>query len=159
MQLVVDASTFVAEVLRARGRQILAHPNLDLVVAGEAMSEAEHELRKRVAIFVERGHLDAASAEQLLEDALATIAAKITVIPRETYAARVEEARWRVPRDQRDIPTIALALTLGCGIWTADRDFFGCGVPVWTLSIKGTRSSAHPQSWRLGAHGERHARN
>jgi hypothetical protein len=21
---------------------------------------------------------------------------------------------------------------MDCGIWTADRDFFGCGLPVWT---------------------------
>ncbi len=28
-------------------------------------------------------------------------------------------------------PTVALALALDCGIWTNDRDFFGCGLPVW----------------------------
>jgi predicted nucleic acid-binding protein len=27
---------------------------------------------------------------------------------------------------------VALALTLDCGIWTADQDFFGCGLPVST---------------------------
>ncbi|MBI4495215.1 MAG: hypothetical protein HY690_20765 [Chloroflexi bacterium] len=72
MQRVVDASTFVAEILRARGRKLLARPDLDLAVAAEAMSETEHELRKRVALLVERGHLEAASAAQLLEEALAT---------------------------------------------------------------------------------------
>lgn len=24
------------------------------------------------------------------------------------------------------------ALALGCPIWTADQDFFGCGVATWT---------------------------
>ena len=37
-----------------------------------------------------------------------------------------------MPRDPKDVPTVALALTFACGIWTGDRDFFGCGVPVWT---------------------------
>jgi hypothetical protein len=32
----------------------------------------------------------------------------------------------------RTRPRVALALALECGIWTADRDFFGCGVAVWT---------------------------
>ena len=132
MQLVVDASTFVAEVLRARGRRLLARPDLDLVVAAEAMSETEHELRKRVAQLVERGHLEPAPAAQLFEEALATIAGKVTVIPHEVYAARLGEAWQRVPRDPRDAPTVALALTLDCGIWTGDYDFFGCGVSVWT---------------------------
>lgn len=56
MQLVIDASTLVAEALRARGRKLLAHSSLDLVVAAEAWSETQHELRKRVALLVERWH-------------------------------------------------------------------------------------------------------
>jgi predicted nucleic acid-binding protein len=35
-------------------------------------------------------------------------------------------------RDPGDAPTLALALTLDCGIWTSDHDFFGCGMPVWS---------------------------
>ena len=45
---------------------------------------------------------------------------------------RLEEARRRIPSDPRDAPTVAVGLTLDCGIWTGDRDFFGCGLPVWT---------------------------
>ncbi|MBI3977481.1 MAG: nucleotide-binding protein, PIN domain-containing protein [Chloroflexi bacterium] len=131
MRLVVDASTLVAEVLRARGRKLLAHSSLDLAVAADAWSETEHELSKRVALLVERGYLEPASAIQLLDEALATIAARVTLVASEIYADRLAEARQRVPRDPRDAPTIALALTLDCGIWTGDHDFFGCGLPVW----------------------------
>jgi len=60
------------------------------------------------------------------------IAARVTVVPPEVYAARLDAARRRIPRDPQDTPTVALALALDCGIWTADRDFFGCGLPVWT---------------------------
>ncbi len=132
MRLVVDASTLVAEILRARGRRLLAHPALDLVVAADAWSEAEHELRRRVALLAERGHLEEAVAAQLLDEALAAIVAGVAIAPPDFYADRMEEARRRIPRDPRDAPTVALALTLGCGIWTGDRDFFGCGLPVWT---------------------------
>jgi hypothetical protein len=59
MRLAVDASTLIAEVLRVRGRKLIAHPALELVVAADAWNETEHELRKRVALLVERGHLEA----------------------------------------------------------------------------------------------------
>ncbi len=131
MRLAVDASTMVAEVLRTRGRMLLAHPRLDLFIAADAWNETEHELRKRVALIVERGHLETAEAAQLLEDALTTITARVTFVPPTLYVDHLEGAEWRIPRDPRDVPTVALALTLDCGIWTADYDFFGCGLPVW----------------------------
>ncbi len=131
MRLVVDASTLVAEALRARGRQLLAHPDLDLLVAEAAWSETEHELRKRVALLVKHGHLAVAPATQLLDEVLATLSERITLVPREVYSDRLAEAQRRIPRDPSDAPTVALALTLECGIWTNDRDFFGCGLPVW----------------------------
>ena len=132
MRLAVDASTLVAEVLRARGRQLLEHPDLDLVLATETWEETEHELRKRTSLLAQRGSLSEARAAQLLAEALALIAARVTLVPPDLYVGRVAEAQRRVPRDPRDTPTVALALTLDCGIWTGDYDFFGCGLPVWT---------------------------
>lgn len=132
MRLVTDASSLVAEALRARGRALLANPALDLVVAADAWQETQYELRQRAALLAERGHLTANDARELLEAALEAASTATMVVPREVYADRLEEARRRIPRDARDAPTLALALTLDCGIWTADYDFFGCGVPVWT---------------------------
>jgi hypothetical protein len=42
VQLVADASVLVAEALRWRGRDLLEDPALELVIAVEAQSEAEH---------------------------------------------------------------------------------------------------------------------
>lgn len=131
MRLAVDASTLVAEALRVRGRQLLAHPSLDLGIAAEAWSETTHELRKRVALLVQFGHLPPAPAMELLEDALSVVAARVTLVPSDVYGRRLPEARRRIPRDPLDAPMVALALALDCGIWTGDHDFFGCGVPVW----------------------------
>jgi predicted nucleic acid-binding protein len=131
MRLVVDASALVAEVLRARGRELLTHPTLDLALAEETWGETEHELRKRVALLAERGIFPPLRATQILDEALATVAARVTVVSPDVYADRMEEARCRIPRDPHDAPVVALALALNCGIWTGDRDFFGCGVAVW----------------------------
>jgi hypothetical protein len=90
MRLVVDASIFVAEALRVRGRAMLTDPALDLFVP---------------------------------------------IVPSDVFAVHLAEAGWRIPRDPADTPVTALARALDCGIWTNDRDCFGCGLPVWTTDV------------------------
>jgi predicted nucleic acid-binding protein len=131
MRLAIDASSLVSEGLRARGRRLFAHPDLDLIVAADAWAETEHELRKRVALIVERRNLEATDANQIFDEVVTAITTYVTPVTGEVYIHNLDEAYRRIPRDQRDAPTVALALTLDCGIWTADYDFFGCGVPVW----------------------------
>jgi predicted nucleic acid-binding protein len=147
MRPAVDASTLIAEVLRARGRKLLEHADLDLVLATETWEETEHELRKRTILLAQRGSLSEAQAAQLLAEALAPIAARVTLVPPDLYVGQVAEAQRRILRDLRDAPTVALALTLDCGIWTGDYDFFGCGLPVWTtetLQLHLTHLAARP---------------
>jgi predicted nucleic acid-binding protein len=67
----------------------------------------------------------------------------VTPVTDEVYAPNLEEAYRRIPRDRRDAPTVALALTLDCGIWTADYDFFGCGVPIWVTHTLQAHLDAH----------------
>jgi predicted nucleic acid-binding protein len=132
LQLAVDASVVVGEALRARGRLLLQHPSLDLLIATETADEALHELPRRVRAAAARRPLTPAETTALLSEAAHAVATSLTVAAPRTYAARMEEAVARLPRDGADAPTLALALTLDCGIWTADRDFFGCGAPVWS---------------------------
>lgn len=131
MRLVVDASTLVAEVLRIRGRELLTHPALDLALAEETWGETEHELDKRVTLLAERGVFPPLRATQILDEVLATVAARVPRVSPDVYADQMEEARRRIPRDPHDATVVALALALNCSIWTGDRDFFGCGVAVW----------------------------
>jgi predicted nucleic acid-binding protein len=121
----------VAEALRARGRALIAHPRLEFYVTDDALEEAQYELRRRVAVLVRRGQLDDAEAADLLNDALSVINDWIGIVSRDLFAEHMAAARRRIPRDPSDAPSVALALALECGIWTADRDFFGCGVAVW----------------------------
>ena len=131
MRLAVDTSTLVAEALRSRGRRLLAHSALDLVAAEEAWSEAEHELARRVALVATRQQLSIEAGRELADEVLRLMRACVRVVSGDVCAPHMVEATERMPRDRRDAPTVALALALQCGIWTADRDFFGCGVPVW----------------------------
>ena len=133
MQLVVDASTLVAEGLRGRGRDLLAHPDLELFITVEVWSEAQHELGRRISLMVQQARLTEDAADYLLRTALTAVETGVAVVPAALYADALPEAYRRVPRDPRDAPSVALALTLRCGILTGDYDFFGCGVPVWTV--------------------------
>jgi predicted nucleic acid-binding protein len=35
-------------------------------------------------------------------------------------------------RDEDDWSYPALTLAFDCSLWTENRDFFGCGIPLWT---------------------------
>lgn len=132
MRLVVDANIFVAELIRNRGRLLIAHETLELFVAEAAWSEAQHELRKRIQTMIKQDKFSAATGETLLETAFNLAQAKARLIPEEIYGAWKEQAFLRIPRDPDDWPTVALALAVDAAIWTLDADFLGCGIATWT---------------------------
>ncbi len=134
MIIVADASVLVAELLRRRGRALFARADLRVIVAEEQWDEAEHELRRRLALIVEQGRLTAEQA-RLLHDAVQRLIDDrvIEIIPRTLYEHHETVARRRVPRDPDDWPPVALALALDVGILTGDQDFLGCGCPTWTV--------------------------
>ena len=135
MRLVVDASVLVAEALRVRGRVLVAHPALDLFIPVDAWDETTYEVRNRTMIVARYGVPGGRQAPDLLAEATAAIAPSLTVVPTADFADRLPEAEWRIPRDSSDAPAVALALKLDCGIWTNDRDFFGCGLAVWATEV------------------------
>jgi predicted nucleic acid-binding protein len=129
--LAVDANIVVSELLRERGRQLIAHPALDLLIAQRAWDEAQHELRRRVDLIEQRG-LAPGLPRDLLGRAFAAVTDHVQQVPEEVYAPFREQALARIPRDPDDWPTVAVALAFEAGIWTGDNDFLGCGVPTWT---------------------------
>ena len=135
MIVVADASVLVGELLRQRGRELLLHPNLRVLVAEHQWEETEHELSGRLEILVARGIFTAAQREALEQSVrgLIDVRGAIEVAPRDTYAALEATALRRVPRDPRDWPTVALAIVLDAAILTGDNDFLGCGCPTWTV--------------------------
>jgi predicted nucleic acid-binding protein len=134
MIVVADASVLVGELLRQRGRELLLHPNLRVLVAEHQWEETEHELSQRLEILESRAIVTAAQRRVLEQSVRHLIDVRaIEIVPRDTYASLEETALRRVPRDPRDWPTVALAIVLDAAILTGDNDFLGCGCPTWTV--------------------------
>ena len=57
MIVVADASVLVAELLRRRGRDLLSHPDLQVVVAEDQWNETLHELDKRLVAITQHRQL------------------------------------------------------------------------------------------------------
>lgn len=133
--LVLDASTAVAEALRARGLALFQDARLELHMSEAAWSETRHELRRRVCVMGARKGLLEKEQEALHEAALGTLETCLHIIPVEAYAPYEETARARMPADPNDWPSAALALALDTGIWTEDRDFFGSGLATWRTPV------------------------
>ena len=134
MIIVADASVLVGELLRDRGRDLILHPRVQLVVAEHQWSEVEHELERRLSIMESRGRITP-ERRNVLEGAVQHLVdvQGIEVIPRSAYEQFEEAARRRVPRDPNDWAPVALAMALDAGILTGDNDFLGCGCPTWTV--------------------------
>jgi predicted nucleic acid-binding protein len=132
--LVVDASVLVADLLRESGRDRLAHPALRPVLPEYTWGETRYEIPRRISLLLSQGRLLPDEAQALTRRCFSSVEDNITTVAEAAYAPLEAEARWRIARDPRDWPTVALALTLGVGIWTEDRDFLGCGVATWSTS-------------------------
>jgi predicted nucleic acid-binding protein len=130
VRLVVDANILVAELLRER--VLVADDWLELFIAARSLEEALHELHKRVRVIAEKTGAAETGLVSLLD--LATVAAETSLytVQTEQYRMLEAEARRRLPRDEDDWHTVALALQLEAAIWTQDKDFLGCGVATWT---------------------------
>lgn len=132
MRLVVDANILVAELIRERGRKLIARPELELYMAEQAWSETTYELNKRIEKMIDRGIFSPSVGKNLLTNAIALAEVKVAIVPHEIYAPYETVASSRIPRDPNDWFTVALALTLVAAIWTSDNDFLGCGIATWT---------------------------
>jgi predicted nucleic acid-binding protein len=125
--LVLDANILVRAVLGRRVRNLLAaySGSARFLVPDAVVSEAGEHLP---AILARRG-LDPAPAIAVLDQILGWL----DIIGVETYGIEESRARERViGRDSEDWPVVAIALMIGCPIWTEDADFFGCGIATWT---------------------------
>ncbi len=132
MRLAVDANILVSELLRQRGKALMAHSALRIAIAENVWDEAEHELRKRLIIMAKHSDSPEMAADTLLASTLDVVRTYITQIPEAVYDAHEAVARARIPRDPDDWHTVALALFLDADTWTSDADLLGCGIATWT---------------------------
>ncbi len=132
MLLVTDASSLVAELLRERGRKLLTDARLELAITDVQWNETQYELTRRLTILVEQNQLSATTANELLQTSFELAGSTLVLFDKASYEHLEPKARRRMTRDPNDWQSVALALALNTGVWTNDKDFFGCGVATWS---------------------------
>ena len=125
----------VLEALRRRGQSRLEQMSFEILVTARVDSEFKHELERRLGEILARGSVSQETVADLRRTALSVYNRNVSRVPPEQHAHLEATARLRVPQDPDDVPTAALALALNTGVWTEDRHFFGCGLPVWRTDV------------------------
>jgi predicted nucleic acid-binding protein len=121
-KLAVDANPVLSSLLGGRARDVFLLEKPLFYTTAFNFREAE----KYIPRLAEKRGL---RAEDLY---LALSAMPITVCEEDLYAPKMRAAlRLLGDRDPDDCHLLALALALGCPIWSNDRDFEGCGVRVY----------------------------
>lgn len=76
MRLIVDANILVSELIRQRGRKLIARPELELYMAERAWDQTTYELDKRINKIIDRGIFPLSVGQNLLKDGIALAEAR-----------------------------------------------------------------------------------
>lgn len=126
--LVLDANILIRAILGRRVRHLLevySTKGVRFYTPNPAFADAAKYLP---ALLSKRG-----ISTDDVPAALDYLRSLVEPLSSDTFHPHEVAARQRLRgRDEDDWPILAAALSLGCGIWTEDRDFFGTGIAVWT---------------------------
>lgn len=125
--LALDANILIRAVLGSKVLFLLRKyaESVEFLAPDVAFREAREHLP---GILVGR-NIPVTPALEILD----LVARLVHTVEADAYLAFESIARKRIDqRDTDDWPVLAVALALGCPIWTEDTDFFGCGVATWT---------------------------
>ena len=129
-RIVVDANILIRAVLGRRVRQLLeSHcEEVDFYAAEANVDEAAFYLAE---VLAKKHHLRDNAWRPVWESVMSIV----HVIPTDTLAGLESKAKARIAsRDINDWPAVAVALLLGCPVWTEDQDFLGSGIATWTTA-------------------------
>ena len=140
MNLAVDSSAILRQLLSRQAPRLLLDPRLRLFVPEHVQEETARNLGRRAQAMVNQGRLEDSEAHALTMSGGAVKATALIVVPAPVYAAKEAEARRRLELHCRDSgwPDVALTLLLGSycqEIWAEDRDYWGCGCAVWSTEV------------------------
>jgi len=134
MAVVLDANVLVNELLKGRGIRWISGGAVDLSVTDVVVAEVREHLTRRLGEIVKLGRIEPEQATTAGEKAFALMKRHIRVVPAADVEDYREIARRRIPGDEDDWRTAALALTHGIAIVTEDRKhFWGCGIAIWSV--------------------------
>ena len=122
----MDANPILSAAMGGKAGRVFLAGRFDFVTVGPVVAEVEEYL----PVLAEKKGLSLAAMRAVLA------MLRLAVVPAEEYSFHIEKARELIGgRDPDDVPLLALALALGCPIWTNDRDFEGLpGVRVRTTA-------------------------
>jgi predicted nucleic acid-binding protein len=128
--LILDANILMRAVLGVRAADIIRRYTATAIFL--TVEEAFEDATLHIPVVLARRGTAEATIQAALEK-LDALRPCIQVIAVEALVPLESAARERLRgRDEDDWPFLALALFLDCPLWTEDRDFFGCGIPLWT---------------------------
>jgi predicted nucleic acid-binding protein len=125
--LVVDAMVLISAVMGE------ATPKIIQKLVGKVVfytpEHAYEEAEQHLPTILARRNASEGDVEEVLK-ALHQLRNIIVPISKQEYEHLQAKATQRIPRDPEDWPCVALALLLGCPIWTRDADYFGTGLGI-----------------------------
>lgn len=124
MKFVVDSSVIVSAVL---GRYDLFGP---VLANGAVLMTTEAQLAESAKVLARLTKVDAEEAQVLVDAAVGEFV--IADLSEVAEAEPIARARLH-ERGQPDWPVLAASLIFDADIWSNDHDFFGVGVPVWSM--------------------------
>ena len=123
----MDANAVLSATIGGKALEIFSRAqHLKFVTA----SSVVEEVRRYLPVLAKKKGLPLGLMEAVLD------LLPLEVVPPEVYADRLEEANARIGwRDPADVPLLALAMALGCPVWSNDDDFADLeGVEVYTTA-------------------------
>jgi predicted nucleic acid-binding protein len=130
----LDANVLVNELLKRRGIRWISGGSVELSITDRVLEEVREHLPRRLGDMVKLGQIDQEQAATAGQRAFALMEKYIGVVPTGDVRRHREVAKRRIPGDEDDWPTAALALTTGLAIVTENRKhFWGCGIAIWSV--------------------------
>jgi len=125
-KLVVDANPIISALLGGAALRVFWSPSLkEFVTTKFTINEILPylpRLAKKISV-----------PEPLLRLELELL--PLTIYEKDWYQGQITEAKKRIgDRDPNDVDLLALALTLGCPVWSNDHDFEDTGVVLFTTA-------------------------
>jgi predicted nucleic acid-binding protein len=117
--LVVDANPIMSALLGGAAREVLLSGRFAFYSTQHALFEVAKHLSS-LARRLELPESDLFREYQLLP--------VVACQPDQYDSCLMEAERWIGGRDPKDVPILALAISLRCRLWTDDRDFDGISV-------------------------------
>lgn len=116
MELVVDATVLFAAIIgKSKTNELFFEDKLRLV----ALPYLIDEFNKNLGVIA---NICGVSESEVIEE-FGILKRRVVIFPIYKFPDEVQSKAEKLAPHRKDVPYFALALHLGCGIWTREKDF------------------------------------